>query len=155
MVVKIICDMCGKEARLFQTKIEETMLNVCKECSRFGKVVAPVKVEIKAKLRKKAVIEEEPEKNIVLVIVEDYAQRIKQARESLGVKQEDFAKKINEKESVIHKIETGHFEPSIGLAMKIEKALRIKLIEHYEEEHSKRSKIKEDTFTIGDLLKSK
>jgi len=149
--------MCGKEDRLFKTEIEGTELNVCKVCSRYGKIIAPVRVEVKEEKKPKKVIEKvkEIKKDVTFAIVDDYANIIKKAREKLGIKQEDFAKKISEKESLVHKIETGHFEPSIGLAMKIERFLKIKLIEQYEESHINKKEVESDGFTIGDILKTK
>ena len=67
---------------------------------------------------------EEPETEVMDLLVEDYAEKIRKKRESLGINQKEFAKKLNEKESLIQKIEAGHFEPSIGLAKKIGKVLQ-------------------------------
>jgi len=148
------CDLCGTETEnLFRAIVEGTELNVCKDCAKYGKVIEkkPIKVEEKRQFTKPA----EPEKEIVQIIVPDFAQRIKKKRESLGLKQKDFAKKISEKESLIHNIETGSFKPSISLARKLEKFLKIKLVEEYEEEHKKSSKTKTEGFTVGDLIKIK
>src|SRR3989344_9054884 len=106
------CEICGSEGNLFKTLIEDSELNVCKECSRFGKVISAVEIETE-KQRKEYRVTTFPDKEIVQVIVPDYSEIIKKKREELGLKQEEFAKKINEKESLIHKIETGQFEPGI------------------------------------------
>ena len=86
----------------------------------------------------------------------DFAKKIRKKREQLGMKQEEFAKKIAERESVVHKLETGEFTPSLKLAIKLEKRLNLKLIEELEEE---KQKIKLGTesaeLTIGDMLKLK
>ena len=149
------CDLCGTETEnIFRTIIEETELNVCEDCVKYGKVIEK-KVPVKEELKKQITKTIEPEKEIIQVIVPDFAQRIKKKRESLGLKQKDFAKKISEKESLVHNIETGSFKPSIILATKLEKFLKIKLIEEYEEEHKKGSKTEADGFTIGDLVKVK
>jgi len=148
------CDLCGaKTENLFRAIVEGTELNVCKDCAKYGKVIEkkPIKVEEKKQFIKPA----EPEKDIIQVIVPDFAQIIKKKRESLGLKQKEFAKKISEKESLIHNLETGSFEPSISLARKLEKFLKIKLIEEYEEEHKKETTTKPEGFTIGDLIKVK
>ena len=150
------CDLCGaKTENLFRAIIEGTELNVCKDCAKYGKVIEkkPIKlVEEKKEHVKKSV---ESEKEIVQIIVSDFAQRIKKKRESLGLKQKEFAKKISEKESLIHNMETGSFKPSISLARKLEKFLKVKLIEEYEEEHKKETTTKSEGFTIGDLIKVK
>ena len=93
-----------------------------------------------------------PEEEKISLLVDDYPQIIKKSRESIGLTQKDFANKINEKESVIHKIETGTLEPSLELAKKLEKFLKIKLIEEHEESHEKFKKSKEEGFTLGDFI---
>jgi|SRR3989338_6458959 len=149
------CDLCGKEDEIYLALIEGTELNVCKNCSKFGKIIKKIimeKKEIKEKERKK---KELPEKEILQVIVSDYAKLIKAGREKLNLKQEEFAKKINEKTNLIHLIETGKFEPSINLARKLEKFLKIKLIEEHEEIMTGKKETKTDKFTIGDFIKVK
>lgn len=148
--------MCGSEGKLFKTSIEGSELNVCKECSKYGKIIGPVKIETTEKKQtRKSKTVSFPDEEIIQIIVPDYSERIKKKRNELGLKQEEFAKKINEKESLIHKIETYQFEPGIKLARKIEKFLKISLIEQHKEEHKKIEKTKEDKFTIGDLLNKK
>lgn len=148
------CDLCGTETEnSFRAIVEGTELNVCKDCAKYGKVIEkkPVRaIEEKKEYAKKPA---EPEKEIIQVIAPDFAQRIKNKRESLGLKQKEFAKKISEKESLIHNLETGSFKPSISLAIKLERFLKIKLIEEYEEKHQEGSKTETDGFTIGDLVK--
>jgi len=147
------CDMCGSEGKLYQAVIEDAVLNVCHECSKFGKVIGVVKQN---EVDNEAVkVGKEPKIEIMDMVVQDYAEKIRKKRESLGLKQEEFAKKISEKESLIQKIESGHFEPSIGLAKKIGKFLKVKLVEEHEEKHEKQAHSKTDSFTIGDFIKIK
>ena len=147
--------MCGSSGKLYKALVEGAELNLCRECSKFGKVIGTVKQNEDKKLTTKASINKEPQKEITQIIVSDYAEKIKKKRESLSLKQEEFAKKINEKGSLIQKIESGHFEPSIELAKKIQSFLKIKLVEGYEEKHGKQIKSKTDSFTIGDFIKVK
>jgi putative transcription factor len=147
--------MCGSEENLYKTDIEGTLLNVCRNCSKFGKIIAPVKEPIIEKRTKKIEITEtEPEEEIIELVVNDFPEKIRKAREKLGLNQKDFAKKIKEKESIVHKLETGEFKPSIDAAKKLEKILHINLIEEYKEE-GKTTKTKTEELTIGDLIKIK
>ncbi|MBU1204095.1 MAG: TIGR00270 family protein [Nanoarchaeota archaeon] len=149
------CEMCGKRAEFLNKAIVEgVMLSVCNDCSEFGKAV---KIE-------KPVIEEEkplprPIRTIttefVDSIVNDYASIIKNAREKMDLKQKEVAQRIAEKESVIHNIETGHLEPSIKLARKLEQFFRIRLVEQIEEKREKQLDLRSTNLTIGDLLKIK
>ncbi len=146
------CDLCGTEAQLVSAVVEGTMLNVCKECSRFGNVVkvSPARHLTKEKAKK---IIEEPEE--VEVITKDYSSRIKNTREKLGIKQEDLARKINEKESLIHKIESGRIKPNMAVAKKLESALKIRLVETYIENAERKVNMRDENLTIGDLINVK
>jgi putative transcription factor len=88
-------------------------------------------------------------------LVEDHASIIKKGRESMGLSQKDFAGRISEKESTIHKIETGALEPSFQLAKKLEKILGAKLIEEFRESRNSFKRKKEEGFTLGDFIKVK
>ena len=151
------CDLCGKvEENLARALIENVELEVCTACSRFGKIISPVKrlspkeQHKQFQIRAESQIEEKIE-----LLVEDYAEIIKKKRESMGLTQKDFAIKINEKESLIHKIETGAFEPSSVLAKKLEKILGVKIIEEHEERHESFKKKKEEGYTLGDFIRIK
>ena len=149
------CDMCGKETGLLKAIVEGTQLKVCPDCSKFGRVIGRIAEPISEK-KKKQVEEKEAGPEIVEGIISDYPAKVKNARESAGLKQEELAKKLNEKESVIHKIETGHYEPNLALARKLEKFLKIALVESYEIEKEEKAKTSsEGPLTIGDLIKMK
>ncbi|OGM03268.1 TIGR00270 family protein [Candidatus Woesearchaeota archaeon RBG_13_36_6] len=153
------CEMCGSEDELFRVSIEDTILNVCKNCSKYGKVLSKVKIEEtiekKKEHKKLEKAKQQPEQETIFVIVPDYSTKIKDKRERLGLKQKDFAKLINERESLVSKLETGSVEPSIKLARKLERVLKTKLVEEYEEKTKALPKIKGEGFTIGDLVKVK
>lgn len=154
-MIKINCDLCGKsDEGLLRTLIEGVELSVCTECSKFGKVIGPSMKYIPKKPKKTVI--EEPKEEKIEILVENYSELIKKRRESLGLSQKDFAKRINEKESTVHHIETGHFEPSLAIARKLERTLGIKLIEEHEENHELPAKKKsEESFTLGDFIKTK
>lgn len=159
-MIEINCDLCGKTTeQTFKTQIEGVDLGVCKDCSKFGKVISEVRrpsaKEQIEKIKKKHEAQRQERNEPVTLIVEDYSSLIKKKRESMNLSQKDFALKINEKESVIRNIETGSFEPPIELAKKIEKFLRIKLVEDYEENFQKEKSGKKIGFTLGDFIKVK
>jgi len=151
--------MCGSQGHMVKAEIEGSTLTVCKNCSKYGKIISHVReTTVREKKKKEKVIVEKSvksKKEIIFLIVEDYATRVKNKREQLGLKQEDFAKLLNEKESVMHHIEQGKFRPSIDLARKLEKKLSITLVEQHEEDHSKIVKPSSEGFTIGDFIKIK
>ena len=148
--------MCGAETKLFKAVIEGTHMNVCRDCSQFGRVTGEVSSrEIKETSKKQTYSSFNRDTELIQKIVEDYSSIVKSGREKLGLTQKEFAMKINEKESLVHKIETGSFEPNLSLARKLEKFLKIKLVEQHELEKSYTPETKSDSFTIGDFIKTK
>tara|TARA_Y100000310_G_C20697161_1_gene826495 strand:+ start:1249 stop:1695 length:447 start_codon:yes stop_codon:yes gene_type:complete len=144
------CDLCGKEAPLLNTQIEGSELQVCQDCSSHGKVLSRVsqKPEFKRKILPKFVKEESIE-----IVIPNAASLIKSKRESLNISQENFAKKINEKASLLSHIESGKTKPSIELAKKLEKALNITLVEQDKISPIQNTQTKSEGLTIGDLIK--
>ncbi len=157
----MICELCGKEIEdIYKVDIEGSELNVCRDCSRFGKVIARKVMQSEkskkeeAKQKKKITKPAEPE--IVEKLVDNFSELIRKARGKSGMNQQDFSKRLSIKESMLHKIETGEFKPSIVLARKIEKILKIKLVEEMEEkEVHLLGKPDKTAFTIGDFIKIK
>jgi putative transcription factor len=62
---------------------------------------------------------------------------------------------LNEKLSVIQKIEVGKIIPDINLARKIENLLKIKLLIPAQEEKGSCKTVEKPTLTLGDLAKIK
>lgn len=143
-----MCEICGDETSLSKTIIEEAEMNACEKCSSLGKKLLPKRPLVKIKAVKK---EESLE-----VVIEDYAGLIRKAREQSKFTQRELALRLKEKESIIHKLETGQFMPSLELARKLENFLNIRLIERIELEKEFTSK-KESAgpITIGDLFRLK
>jgi putative transcription factor len=147
------CELCGKEDELINAVIEGSMVSVCENCSKFGRTI-PIK-------KPNTYYENRPDKKIrirqsetVETIVDNYAQLIKQARESSNLKQKIVAKMVGIKESHLHKIESSHIKPSIQLAKKFQAIFKIKLIEIYKEaEQTREINLSKTTLTIGDLIK--
>ena len=141
------CDLCGTEEHLVRTAIEGTELNVCRKCSSYGKVLGRPVLSEHGFSRPALPVER------IQMIIPDYPSAIRTKRESLGMTQKDFAQRLNEKESIIHKIEIGSYEPSIPLARKLERLLKIRLVDQVEEKHEKTEKQSSNQLTIGDLIK--
>ena len=154
--------MCGKQGEMFKADIEGAVLGVCKDCAKFGKVISRVRAPEKLKKSEKRKQQEEVsrpveklKKEIIQIIVDDYSEMIKRKREKLGLKQNELARKIAEKESIIQNIESGKFVPSIALARKFERFLRLTLIEQHEESNEEIVRTKRVALTIGDMLNLK
>ncbi|QSG02606.1 putative transcription factor [Natranaeroarchaeum sulfidigenes] len=89
-------------------------------------------------------------------IVTDYDERIRSARENKDLSQSDLANELNEKASLIRKLERGDTLPSDDVQSKLEKFLDISLsgsVAADDEEWSGGSSSGE--YTLGDVVKRK
>jgi putative transcription factor len=127
------CEICGKGVeKAKKVKIEGVVLQVCNECATLGEPVEDSTLPTSVAVRTQRVfIQKKPEKVISedYTLVDDYPDRIRKARQQMGIEQKDLAKLINEKQSIISKIESGSFNPGDDLVKKLEKALKISLRE--------------------------
>jgi putative transcription factor len=130
------CEICGKRilGRPVQISIERSLLAVCQECSRFGVVVdRKTATSIERSIPKpgpRSVFKPKPPKKEhfeEFVLVENFGEAIKKAREGMGITREEFAKRLGEKDSVIRRIEAGEMYPSSNLTSRIERLLKISL----------------------------
>ena len=132
------CEICGKpvpENNPIRAKIEGSVMVVCKECSKLGtiqkappkpKYVKQNKGKKPANTRKRNYSRnDEPSEELI----EDFSFEVRKAREAKDWSREDLGRKINERVSVITRIETGKMTPDNKLTKKLEKALNIKLLE--------------------------
>ena len=141
-----VCELCGKEAPLITAMVEGSQMEVCLPCGKFGKIVSrPIQA-------RKQVVQT---KEIIETITPNFAILIRQAREKTGETQADFAKRLNEKESLMHKLENGSMKPSIEMARKLEKLLKIKLVEIEEDILETGQKKASGALTIGDIINLK
>ncbi len=143
--------MCGTEAQLFRCRIEGTILHVCKTCGKHGEIIEKMKEN--SKTEEELPMPKAERSEIIQIISSDYANLVKSKREAAGLKQKELAQKIAEKESLIHKIESGHKEPSLAVARKLEKFLGITLVLQHQEKSIGTTKSEDESMTIGDFVK--
>jgi putative transcription factor len=158
------CEVCGHKihAEPITAIIEGAKLTVCLECSKHGKIVHRDEVVIPQNVLKKpqtpiTFVQKKPivaNVEITQEITEDYANKIKVAREKLMLTHEELGKRINEKASVLRNLETGKMAPNNQLASKLEHMLKIKLLVPISEEKAAQiPKSANQEMTLGDLIK--
>lgn len=150
-----LCEMCGTERpRLNPVSVEGTRLMLCENCAKFGVAIGPSRtsrtVRPAGRPKSTAYRPIPPEEEYDLA--SDLQTRIRKAREAKGWKREELARKINEKLSIIEKLEKGDLRPDDKLVSKLEKALGIGLRERVEEARLAK-KEKGRPLTLGDLIK--
>ena len=145
------CEMCGKEDNLILVELEGSRLNVCSSCGKHGRRIGAPVIKRKVKFTKpKKVVKEEVEEELIT----DFAVKLRKAREKRGLKQEDFAKLLNEKESLLQKWEAGSLTPKIKVAKKLERMLRINFVKKIEDAKLPlNSTSKSGEMTLGDFVK--
>lgn len=141
------CELCGRNTTLVRTRIEGTIMSLCERCSTHGKRFTPPKSTTRSM---RAVTEPET------MLVPDFASRILQARQRRRLTLQDAAKQLNEKESVLQHVETGHLRPTENLARKLERFFDVKLYDAVKGPSEDIMKHQESRpLTMGDLLKDK
>lgn len=125
----MLCEVCGIKilGKTFRATIEGANLIVCKKCSKHGKILPQIATSKPSNLLITKVQSKQKFRREVKELLENFAIKIRQARERKGVSHEDLGKKINEKVSVLKKIEIGKMKPNNKLAEKLERALKVKL----------------------------
>jgi len=175
------CEMCGSERPSLTTvKVEGAELELCDDCKEFGTEVRTESSSSQSTKystsssskssgssgsssasssgggsssgstrRRRDMFDDMDE------IASDYDQRIREAREGLGLSQEDLAQSLNEKASLIRKLERGDILPSDDVRKKLERKLELSLVEGGDTEDSEWSGGSSTTTTLGDVVKRK
>lgn len=119
------CQLCGEETdSTTKTKIEGAVLQVCDSCAEMGE---EVKTTSKKKKRKKKKKRRRRRKRNEEVLINDYGKKVKQAREEKRLSISELADDLNEKESLLKKIEQQELKPEKSLAQKLEKKFNLEL----------------------------
>ncbi len=144
------CEICGTEilGKGHKVIVEGTEMTVCARCRDYGEekstTIQHGVVRVVKKERKVKPIEFTEE------LVENFSEIIKREREKLGWSQEELAKKIQEKASLIRKIESGEITPEPEVVEKLERIFKIKLREKVEEVKVETKKL--GALTLGDVV---
>ena len=173
------CEMCGAEqSSLTTTKVEGAKLELCDECTEFGTEVQTESSSSgsskystsssssgasggssgatttgstggSSKQRRKDMFDDMDE------IAGDYDDRIRDAREGEGLTQEELANDLNEKASLIRKLERGDVLPSDEVRRKLESTFGISLTEGADVEDTEWSGSSSGSMTLGDVVERK
>lgn len=178
------CEMCGaEESSLTTTKVEGAELELCEECTEFGTEVKTESSSSTTSKYSTASTgksgsstsssggstttttaggsggsSSQPRNDMfddMDEIATDYDDRIRNARESEGLTQEELANELNEKASLIRKLERGDVLPSDEVQSKLEKKLEITLTEGTDVEDTEWSGGSSGKMTLGDVVERK
>jgi len=158
----MLCELCGADVPRTKTVVVEgTVLAVCPNCARFGTEVGappvrrsatPPVIADRLEARRRRMTPKDVYTGTEQEdLAEDYAARIRGARERHGWKQVELAARINERATVIAKVESGAMIPNEDLTRRLERALDIQLKEKVPVVPSKKASA-HDVLTLGDLV---
>jgi putative transcription factor len=125
------CEICGREISgdPLVVRIEGSRVNTCRACARLGERISGMSgKQVRGTTRRKPSVKAEK----IVEVVDDYANLVRKNREKKGITQDQLGAKINEKGSVISRIESGHMEPDLKVAKKLERFFSITLLEELE-----------------------
>lgn len=136
----IQCEICGKKVeKPVKILVENTIIFVCNECKTYGLVKKDRKKQFKMKIKKQG---EEGLFNHNL---------LKKERIKKGLNLKKLASILNEKKSLIKRIESGETIPNLKLSNKFKSFFGKDLIVEIKKEKIKFKKTKK--LTIGDVIK--
>lgn len=140
----MICEMCGKDVTsLTAVRVESSVLQLCADCAKFGQAISPPPGPVPnargrdpeyteprgtvayrpRRTEERDVFSDMPE----MELASDWFKQIRQHRERLGWTPEEFGKRLNEKKSLVLKVESGSFRPPDATLRKIERLLKVRL----------------------------
>lgn len=167
MFAKMQCEMCGAEAKgpLKRIKIEGAELSVCNACAKYGTEVQGTAPRTSAAQASRTSAYSGSAKPQVQRsrdlfdrmggdLVEDYADRIRDARMKLGMTQKDLALAMMERELLVKKLEKGELIPEDEVRKKLEKTLNISLLDEGLSEPTDLHHARMTT-TMGDVIQIK
>jgi len=159
------CEMCGETIRGIPKliRVEGAELQVCSRCGKFGtEVQQPRRTDVQRPALRPAQGARAPAATLPVQrkrdmfdymegdIVEDYAERVKNARMEKGLSQKDLALQLMVRELLIKKIEKSELIPEEEVRKKLEKVLGIKLVDVLASDQERKTQAK-ITQTLGDL----
>lgn len=158
------CEMCGKEfPSLRRATVEGTAMSVCGGCVRFGVEQAGIQQEVTGRSRVTQSLEKRAVRGrsrdifaqMQEELVEDYGERVRQARARKGLTLEQLGEKLKERVSELAKVEAGTYHPTDTLVAKLERELGIKLKEKVEAPAGVGGPkpAADKALTLGDLIK--
>ena len=161
------CEVCGSPifGRGFHVFIDGAELLVCRECStlktspprprpRTSQAISYATTTAQKTRSPPVPAKHRPSQPTMpegRELVSDYGQVIRKAREAMQLSQEDLGRKIAEKTSVLQKLEGGRLVPPEALLQKLERTLKIKLVQAATDIPADGKAAQPEELTLGDI----
>ncbi len=142
------CEICGRQiSTVYVVKIENAIMNLCARCAKGKTPIEVIEEQVKSRpshMQEKKSAEE-------YEVVSDYGKRIRNAMSSMGLTTKVLAERINEKESVLIRVENQKLPPDDKLVKKLERELNVRLTQEIKEERSRAPPRHNEPLTLGDM----
>lgn len=144
------CELCGKRIdSAYVVDVEGVELRVCTKCASGKRIMSKPETRPIAKPRYTRVRKNEEEPSLR----EDYGNIMRRARERMKLPLGVLAEMLNEKETLLLRVEQGKTLPSASLIKKLEKALGIRLYEKEKAETNDNvQRSRAESVTMADYL---
>jgi putative transcription factor len=134
--MKAACEVCGSPLRASPNRVEidGAVMIVCNTCARLGRPLGPAAPPpgrvnpVQNALRTMTQRPIQPIVDVEFEVDPEYYLKIRQAREKLGLSQEQLGQLLNEKPSVIRMVESKKLKPDLTLTRKFMHQLKINLL---------------------------
>lgn len=144
------CELCGENIdSVYGINVEGVELRVCSSCAKGKRIVYR---EDKRSMKREIAKKQAKPRREEVEIVDNYGLKIRKARESMKLPLKVLAELINEKESLLARVESEGTLPSEVLTRKLEKALSIKLEQQVVEQERAQRRDKKENATLGEFV---
>jgi putative transcription factor len=131
--MKAACEVCGAPLRSSPNRVEidGAVMIVCNNCAKLGKPLGPVVAQVQARVSPaQSALRSMAQRpiDVEFDVDPEYNLKIRQAREKLGLSQEQLGQLLNEKPSVIKMVESRKLKPDLTLTRKFMHQLKINLL---------------------------
>ncbi|MGC8669810.1 MAG: multiprotein bridging factor aMBF1 [Candidatus Micrarchaeia archaeon] len=149
------CELCGKKIEhAYVIEVEGVELRVCAECAEGKRIIKAPKEEArvsKSNYHHEKIMKIKQEENNY-ELIDNYGKVIREAREKMQLPLKVLAEMLNEKETLLLRIEEQKTLPSSDLLKKIEKALNVNLKIEQKEDGEVNVQNKSSSASLGEFL---
>jgi putative transcription factor len=144
------CELCGRKAdQTYVVEVEGVELRVCSKCAKGKKATRNASVQ---NTGTRAPSPQRHTSRQEMQVVDNYGERIRDARVAMKIPLKVLAEMLNEKETFLSRVESEKTSLPEPLARKLEKALSIKLLEEAALEPEEHRRGAKDRATLGDFV---
>lgn len=158
------CEICGSPiyGKAKKVLIDGVPMLVCQACANLSstEIVEEKTTKVERVQRRRVITKRRREYssplNEDLTLIDNYGERIRTAREEMGMSLEELSRKSGLKASYLRNIENQRMKPTLGESRILEHILDITILTKTPDyEDKQRTKVRRDGLTLSDILRMK